>query len=166
VENISFFVFLTLNIVNIQINITAGQNVTLPCRAPNIDSNSKAVVEWSRADLGKDYVLLYRDEQPDPEEQHPSFKNRVDLQDREMKDGDVSLILKDVTTTDAGIYECRVFSRGGNRRKRANLKTDPISIINLSVMIFSLLTFFTVFFHYILYIFSFFYYLLLYCTAE
>uniref|UniRef100_A0AAX7UZK4 Ig-like domain-containing protein n=1 Tax=Astatotilapia calliptera TaxID=8154 RepID=A0AAX7UZK4_ASTCA len=118
----------------VQINITAGQNVILPCRAPNIDSNSKAVVEWSRADLGKDYVLLYRDEQPDPEEQHPSFKNRVDLQDREMKDGDVSLILKGVTTADRGTYECRVFRRRTNRRKRAHLETDPISVISLRVV--------------------------------
>ncbi|CAI5660531.1 unnamed protein product [Oreochromis niloticus] len=117
---------------SVQINITAGHNVILPCRAPNIDSNSKAVVEWSRADLGKDYVLLYRDEQPDPEEQHPSFKNRVDLQDRQMKDGDVSLILKDVTTADSGTYECRVFRRT-NRRMRANLETDPITTISLNV---------------------------------
>uniref|UniRef100_A0A668VTK2 Ig-like domain-containing protein n=1 Tax=Oreochromis aureus TaxID=47969 RepID=A0A668VTK2_OREAU len=115
-----------------QINITAGQNVILPCRAPNIDSNSKAVVKGSRADLGKDYVLLYRDEQPDPEEQHPSFKNRVDLQNRQIKDGDASLILKDVTTADSGTYECRVFRRT-NRRKRANLETDPISVISLKV---------------------------------
>ncbi|XP_005464750.1 V-set and immunoglobulin domain-containing protein 8 [Oreochromis niloticus] len=117
---------------SVQINITAGQNVILPCRAPNIDSNSKAVVKWSRADLGKDYVLLYRDEQPDPEEQHPSFKNRVDLQNRQIKDGDASLILKDVTTADSGTYECRVFRRT-NRRKRANLETDPISVISLKV---------------------------------
>ncbi|KAL4008170.1 hypothetical protein ACER0C_002022 [Sarotherodon galilaeus] len=85
-----------------------------------------------RADLGKHYVLLYQDEQPDPEEQHPSFKNRVDLQDRQMKDGDVSLILKDVTTADSGTYECRVFRRT-SRRKRAHLDTNPISIISLSV---------------------------------
>ncbi|XP_063324501.1 uncharacterized protein LOC134623281 [Pelmatolapia mariae] len=118
---------------SVQINITAGQNVTLPCQAPNINSNSKAVVKWSRADLGKHYVLLYRDEQVDPDEQHPSFKNRVDLQDTQMKDGDVSLILKHVTTADSGTYECRVFRRRTNRRKRAHLETDPISIISLSV---------------------------------
>uniref|UniRef100_A0A3P9DNG5 Ig-like domain-containing protein n=1 Tax=Maylandia zebra TaxID=106582 RepID=A0A3P9DNG5_9CICH len=90
-------------------NITAesGQDVILTCRAPN--NNNIRVVEWSRPDLGDEYVLSYRDEQFDPENQHPSFKNRVDLQDRQMKDGDMSLIVNNVTTTDSGTYECRVF---------------------------------------------------------
>ncbi|XP_025761131.1 programmed cell death 1 ligand 1-like [Oreochromis niloticus] len=107
-----------------QKNITSesGQNVTLPCRAPN--NNIRIIaVEWSRADLGDEYVLLYRDGRFEPDGQHPSFKNRVDLQDRQMKDGDVSLILKDVTINDTGTYECRVFSKGRNDK--------PISIIYL-----------------------------------
>ncbi|CAI5660118.1 unnamed protein product [Oreochromis niloticus] len=119
-----------------QKNITAklGQkNVTLPCRAPN-NNNNIVVLDWSRADLGEKYVLLSRDEQLDPENQHPSFKNRVELQDRQMKDGDVSLILKNVTTTDNGTYECRVVQRGTKRRKRAVLDGDPISSITLSVV--------------------------------
>ncbi|XP_005754843.1 programmed cell death 1 ligand 1-like, partial [Pundamilia nyererei] len=110
-----------------------GQNATLPCRAPN-NSSSISVVEWRRADLGDEYVLLYRDELFDPEQQHPSFKNRVDLQDRQMKDGDVSLILKNVMINDNGTYECQVFMRGANMRKRANLVNEPISIIYLSVV--------------------------------
>uniref|UniRef100_I3JMF4 Ig-like domain-containing protein n=1 Tax=Oreochromis niloticus TaxID=8128 RepID=I3JMF4_ORENI len=83
-------------------------NVTLTCRAP---SNNIIVVEWSRADLGKECVLMYRDELFVPDEQHPSFKNRVDLQDRQMKDGDVSLILKNVMISDTGTYECRIFRK-------------------------------------------------------
>uniref|UniRef100_A0A3P8QPA3 Ig-like domain-containing protein n=1 Tax=Astatotilapia calliptera TaxID=8154 RepID=A0A3P8QPA3_ASTCA len=93
------------------------------------------VVEWSRADLGKESVLMYRDKQLDPDHQHPSFKNRVDLQDRQMKDGDVSLILKNVTINDTGTYECRVIMKGANRRKRANLKTSPIRVIYLHVVV-------------------------------
>ncbi|KAL4008192.1 hypothetical protein ACER0C_002044 [Sarotherodon galilaeus] len=58
---------------------------------------------------------------------------RVDLQDRQMKDGDVSLILRDVTINDTGIYECRVIHRRKHRGKRAVLKNNPISIIYLSV---------------------------------
>ncbi|XP_039464024.1 uncharacterized protein LOC120437521 isoform X2 [Oreochromis aureus] len=111
----------------------SGQkNVTLPCRAPN-NSSSITGVEWSRADLGDEYVLLYRDDQLDPTNQHPSFKNRVDLQDRQMKDGDVSLILKDVMINDTGTYKCEAFIRGTNVRKRANLVSDPISIVTLKV---------------------------------
>uniref|UniRef100_A0A3Q0SSB6 Ig-like domain-containing protein n=1 Tax=Amphilophus citrinellus TaxID=61819 RepID=A0A3Q0SSB6_AMPCI len=111
----------------------SGRNVTLPCRAPN-SNISIIVTEWSRADLEKEYVLLYRDEQFDPDYQHPSFKDRVDLQDRQMKDGDVSVILKNVTVNDTGTYECRVFQRGKNRGKRAHLMTAPISIIYLRVV--------------------------------
>ncbi|XP_006809943.1 programmed cell death 1 ligand 1-like [Neolamprologus brichardi] len=115
------------------ITAVSGQDATLPCRAPN-SSSSISVVEWSRADLGDEYVLLYRDELFDPENQHPSFKNRVDLKDRQMKDGDVSLILKDVMINDNGTYECQVFMTGTNMRKRANLVNEPISIINLRVV--------------------------------
>ncbi|XP_030580152.1 uncharacterized protein LOC115776568 [Archocentrus centrarchus] len=113
-----------------QKNIPAefGQDVTLPCRAPIYNYNRG--VEWSRADLEPGFVLFYRDGQFDLDNQHPSFKDRVELQDRQMKDGDVSLVLKDVTNNDAGTYECRVFMTGTNRRKRS---ADPINIINLSV---------------------------------
>ncbi|CAI5671465.1 unnamed protein product [Oreochromis niloticus] len=88
------------------ITVESGQDVTLTCRAPN---NNIKSVHWSRIDLRNEYVLLYRDGYFVRVDQHPSFKNRVDLQDRQMKDGDVSLILKDVTINDAGTYECRVF---------------------------------------------------------
>ncbi|XP_019210070.1 uncharacterized protein LOC109199189 [Oreochromis niloticus] len=95
-----------------QKNITAesGQDVTLTCRAPN---NNIRAVEWSRADLRDEYVLLYRDGRFEPDDQHQSFKNRVDLQDRQMKDGDVSLILMNVTINDTGTYECGVVQKEG-----------------------------------------------------
>ncbi|CAI5669688.1 unnamed protein product [Oreochromis niloticus] len=108
-----------------QKNITAesGQDVTLTCRAPN---NNIIIVEWNRADLGDKHVFVYRDGRFVPDDQHPSFKNRVDLQDRQMKDGDVSLILKDVTINDTGTYECRVQREGDSMKL--------ISIIHLHVV--------------------------------
>ncbi|CAI5660280.1 unnamed protein product [Oreochromis niloticus] len=110
------------------ITAESGKDVTLTCRAPN---NDIIVVEWSRADLDE-YVLLYGDEGSVLEEQHPSFKNRVDLQDRQMKDGDVSLILKNVMIADSGTYECRVIQRG-NSHKKTIIKNKPICIMDLSV---------------------------------
>ncbi|KAK2863449.1 hypothetical protein Q5P01_002982 [Channa striata] len=44
-----------------------------------------------------------------------SFKNRVELREPEMKDGDVSVILKKVKIKDAGTYECYVRTKGNKR---------------------------------------------------
>ncbi|MEQ2241552.1 hypothetical protein ILYODFUR_026495, partial [Ilyodon furcidens] len=107
-------------------NITAepGQNITLPCRAA--EDQAVIAVEWDRTDLGSEYVLRHRDDQPDSENQNPSFKDLVDLQDGEMKAGDVSLVLRNLTTDDRGTYECRVALRG-----QTNM--DLLSVIHLDV---------------------------------
>ncbi|XP_035984509.1 butyrophilin-like protein 2 isoform X2 [Fundulus heteroclitus] len=120
-------------------SVSAGQrnipaepedNVILTCRAA--ENKDVIVVEWRRTDLESDQpVLLYRDNWLDPDFQSSSFRNRVSLLD--VKNGDVSLVLKNVTTDDCGTYECRVVQGGNNRRKRYILKTEPISTFNLRV---------------------------------
>ncbi|XP_026154807.1 pheromone-processing carboxypeptidase KEX1-like [Mastacembelus armatus] len=94
-----------------QINITAepGDTVTLPCRAPS--SSEISYLKWDRPDLKSGYVFLYRSKRFDPDNQHPSFKERVELKDSQMKDGDLSVTLKNVTFNDTGTYKCRVFQR-------------------------------------------------------
>ncbi|XP_038586517.1 coxsackievirus and adenovirus receptor-like isoform X1 [Micropterus salmoides] len=111
------------------VRVKPGDDVILPCQAGEA---SIRAVEWSRPDLEPDYVLFHRDGRSVKTQQHPSFKDRVQLVDRELKDGDVSLILKNVSSNDAGTYECRV-AAGGSRRKRAIIKTEPIRIIQLEV---------------------------------
>uniref|UniRef100_A0A3B5Q8V7 Ig-like domain-containing protein n=1 Tax=Xiphophorus maculatus TaxID=8083 RepID=A0A3B5Q8V7_XIPMA len=102
-----------------------GQETFLPCRSP--DNKPVLVLEWRRSDLGSEYVLLYRNDQIDLENQHVMFKDRVDLQDRQMKDGNVSLVLKKVTTDDRGAYECQIIQTETNSRRKT------IIIINLIV---------------------------------
>ncbi|XP_078101633.1 butyrophilin-like protein 2 isoform X4 [Sander vitreus] len=111
--------------------VNPGDDVILPCQAA--DSSIRAV-EWTRPDLKPpDYVLLYRDGHLDPTYQHPSFKDRVELVDRDLKDGDVSLILKNVSSIDNGTYECRVKPGGSKRKKRAIIDSEPIRTIRLQV---------------------------------
>uniref|UniRef100_A0A668SRJ5 Ig-like domain-containing protein n=1 Tax=Oreochromis aureus TaxID=47969 RepID=A0A668SRJ5_OREAU len=89
------------------ITVQSGQTVSLPCQAPN-NKGTIRVVRWTKPGLQNENVYLYVDRRFYLEEQNPSFKNRVDLQDRQMKDGNVSLILKDVTVNDAGTYKCLI----------------------------------------------------------
>ncbi|XP_035985235.1 uncharacterized protein LOC118558796 [Fundulus heteroclitus] len=109
-------------------NVTAepGQNIILPCRTPH--SEPVVAVEWSRTDLGSEYVLLYRNNQFDLEHQHPSFKNRVDLQEGQIMVGDVSLVLKNVSTDDRGTYECLIIQTETTNRRQTVL------YINLDVV--------------------------------
>ena len=108
-----------------------GQDVTLPCDAGEVTITA---VEWTRSDMvDKEYVLFYSDGHSDPTYQHSSFKDRVQLVDGELKDGDVSLILKNVRREDVGTYECRVQTAGSRRKKRATIKTQPISRVQLQV---------------------------------
>lgn len=109
------------------ISATVGDGVTLPCTAP---SNSIRVMWWSRLDQEPKHVLMYRDEHFDAEDQHPSFISRVDLQDGQMKDGDVSLRLTNVMIADSGTYVCHVFMGDPEHSERP---AEYISIINLSV---------------------------------
>uniref|UniRef100_A0A3Q4GUK3 Ig-like domain-containing protein n=1 Tax=Neolamprologus brichardi TaxID=32507 RepID=A0A3Q4GUK3_NEOBR len=91
-----------------------------------------SVLKWSRADLNTDgYVYFYRNKRSYENYQHPSFHGRVKLRDPEMKDGDVSLILKNVTFNDAGIYECHIAVRNPVRSKRVH--TEISHFINLTV---------------------------------
>lgn len=97
-------------------------------------------MEWTRADndeeklvyLLKNGYVHARGHQVLEPEPHRAFVDRVVLKDRQMKDGDVSVIMKYATTADSGTYECRVYVIGA-RRKRATLKTKPICTINLNV---------------------------------
>ncbi|XP_067380605.1 polymeric immunoglobulin receptor-like isoform X1 [Channa argus] len=118
-----------INIIHLKVkadqeDITAksGDHVTLPCHVPQ--NTQILVVEWIRPDLEPEYVFLYKNGQSDPDHQHPSFKNRVELKDSGMKDGNLSVILKNVTINDTGTYECHIYQSQRNH---------TMSIINLDV---------------------------------
>ncbi|MEQ2234703.1 hypothetical protein ILYODFUR_034202 [Ilyodon furcidens] len=108
-----------------QRNITGkpGQNITLPCH----DSAKDIItVEWKKRGLEPEYVLRYRNNHTDPESQHLSFKNRVYLQDRQIKDGNLSLVLENTTSNDTGTFNCEIRIKGSRGSK-------TIGIINLTV---------------------------------
>uniref|UniRef100_A0A3Q1J6Q0 Ig-like domain-containing protein n=1 Tax=Anabas testudineus TaxID=64144 RepID=A0A3Q1J6Q0_ANATE len=81
--------------------------VTLHCQ--DTRKVSIELIKWSKPDLKSDkYVYLFRDGSMCISCQHPLFHDRVELKDPEMKNGDASVILKNVTVNDTGTYECCV----------------------------------------------------------
>ncbi|MEQ2210849.1 hypothetical protein XENOCAPTIV_020508 [Xenoophorus captivus] len=80
------------------------------------------------------YIFLYRDQHVYSDFQDLAFKDRVDLLDKEMKEGEVSMLLKNATTADTGMYECRVVQAVTIRQKRAVMTFEPNMIIKLRVV--------------------------------
>uniref|UniRef100_A0AAX7TRT2 Ig-like domain-containing protein n=1 Tax=Astatotilapia calliptera TaxID=8154 RepID=A0AAX7TRT2_ASTCA len=112
------------------LQVKLGDDVTLQCQI--ITDERISVLKWSRADLNTDgYVYFYRNKRSYENYQHPSFHGRVKLRDPEMKDGDVSVILKNVTFNDTGMYECHIAVRNPVRNKRVH--TEISHFINLTV---------------------------------
>ncbi|XP_047449234.1 uncharacterized protein LOC125013015 [Mugil cephalus] len=106
------------------IKAKAGQTVSLPCHAP--DNGPVKGVDWTRTHLKTDeQVLLYRDGHYYPDNQDTSFRDRVFLQDGLKENGDVSLILNNVTTNDSGTYECHVETKTNRKTTSINLNVVP-----------------------------------------
>ncbi|XP_030578745.1 sodium channel subunit beta-3-like [Archocentrus centrarchus] len=112
------------------VQVKLREDVTLQCQISTEETIS--VLKWSRADLNTDgYVYFYRNRRSYENYQHPSFHGRVKLRNPEMKDGDVSLILENVTFNDTGIYECHIAVRKPGSSNRAH--TEISHFINLTV---------------------------------
>ncbi|KAK2863427.1 hypothetical protein Q5P01_002960 [Channa striata] len=117
------FLLITLASVSPQelntIRVKAGENVPLQCHGPK--DATITLLEWIRSDLlSEGYVFFYRDEHLYENYQHPSFVDRVELRNPGLKDGDVSVIVKNVTNSDTGRYLCYVSVSKSSRPKRAS----------------------------------------------
>ncbi|XP_035850201.1 myelin protein P0-like isoform X2 [Sander lucioperca] len=111
-----------------ELTVKPEHDVTLGCRAPS--DGAVTLLEWNIRNLKDDsYVFFYRNQRPYEKYQHPRYRGRVELRDPEMRHGDVSVILKNVSVNDTGTYDCRVIIAGGNEsRQLVNLTvtdSDP-----------------------------------------
>ncbi|XP_062301198.1 CD226 antigen-like isoform X2 [Scomber scombrus] len=112
------------------VTVQPGDDVTLSCKAPN--NVNMSAVEWSRSDFEK-HVYMKTDGRLNTADQDPSYVNRTQLKDDEMKNGELSLILKNVKSNDGGTYECRYVGEGEGRRNRSLNDGKLISIVQLNV---------------------------------
>ncbi|TMS01068.1 Coxsackievirus and adenovirus receptor-like protein [Larimichthys crocea] len=103
------------------LKVDPGQDVPLQCPGPR--GASVVLLEWNRPDLKSDgYVFFYRNKRSFENYQHPSFRGRVQLSDPQMKDGDFSVVLNNVTIDDTGTYECQVIVIRPNETTRSEIR--------------------------------------------
>ncbi|KAF3698297.1 Programmed cell death 1 ligand 1 [Channa argus] len=115
--------FLKCSVSEEEKNVKTGDNVILQCQGPR-DADT-VMLKWIRPDLKSDgYVLYFSDHQE--QKQHQHFHGRVELIDPQMKDGDFSVILKNVNINDTGTYECRVGYKGS---KPQTISTTKLTVI-------------------------------------
>ncbi|XP_056225013.1 nectin-4-like [Seriola aureovittata] len=92
----------------VPVSVRPGEDATLQCRGDG--AAAVVLLEWSRLQpRSEGYVFFYRNNRSYENYLHPSYRGRVELRDESsMKDGEVSVVLKNVTAHDAGTYECRI----------------------------------------------------------
>lgn len=117
-----------------RVTVKPGEHCELHC--PGLPNTTVQVLEWTRQDLGSEgYVLFYRSGKVLDEGQHSRFSDRVELKDPELKKGDLSVILQDVTLEDSGTYTC-LYKISGETQERTHLVqltvTEPGQEVTLS----------------------------------
>ncbi|XP_025759568.1 coxsackievirus and adenovirus receptor homolog isoform X1 [Oreochromis niloticus] len=114
-----------------EIKVRSGQDVTLHCQDPS--GVNITLLEWSIPEIKRDgYVFFYRNGRTSENYQHVRFKGRVELTDPSMKNGDVSVTLKNVNINDTGIYECRI--RTSDLSSGQRVQSESRKSINLTVI--------------------------------
>uniref|UniRef100_A0A3Q4M5F5 Ig-like domain-containing protein n=1 Tax=Neolamprologus brichardi TaxID=32507 RepID=A0A3Q4M5F5_NEOBR len=87
------------------VKANVGEDVILPCHLEPPFNVSTLTVEWKR---NKTYVHVYRSMKHDPNQQNSHFINRTYLFCDEIGKGNISLLLRNVSKEDEGVYICYV----------------------------------------------------------
>lgn len=106
------------------LKVETGDDATLLCVDPK--RSIPSMLRWDRLDLkSHGTVYFHRDGHAVENFQLSSFRGRVELIDPDMKGGNMSVTLRNVTAEDAGTYECW---RAKDRARRG--KRDEPELIN------------------------------------
>ncbi|XP_072315207.1 uncharacterized protein [Eucyclogobius newberryi] len=82
----------------------------LELRCPAVKGKVR-ILEWRRVGVDR-HVLLFRDGRVWDNQQNQLFSQRVELRDPRLESGDLSVILKNVTREDSGVYTCEALIDG------------------------------------------------------
>ncbi|XP_036416380.1 uncharacterized protein LOC118800276 [Colossoma macropomum] len=88
--------------------VELGGSVMLPCYVEAPIPLEELEVEWKRTD-SETLVHLFQDGESKPDAHDQAYSGRASFFTEEVKRGNFSLLLTDLTTKDAGVYNCTVY---------------------------------------------------------
>ncbi|XP_065134282.1 uncharacterized protein [Paramisgurnus dabryanus] len=88
--------------------VPLGGSVVLPCSVDLLLPLEDLKVEWRRSDL-KNPLCVYQDEDIKPEAHHQDYHDRAHFFTEDIKRGNFSLLLNNLTAEDEGQYTCKVY---------------------------------------------------------
>nr|XP_014339715.1 PREDICTED: myelin-oligodendrocyte glycoprotein-like [Latimeria chalumnae] len=113
----------SVNCYDQPVRVDPGQDAVLNCNViPSLPLEGLEV-EWIEAASGK-MVHLYLDGEDAPESQHYDYRDRTELFNDQIPNGNVSLKLKNVNSNNAGRYRCTVTFESQSVQADAELKVN------------------------------------------
>ncbi|CAJ1085716.1 CD276 antigen-like [Xyrichtys novacula] len=88
----------------------AGHHCVLPCSLKPATNVAEKTVEWTRSDLNPSYVHIFRQGRLLYDDVNPSFLQRTNLFEQELRNGNMSLKLSDLKISDTGMYTCKLIT--------------------------------------------------------
>ncbi|XP_073670196.1 uncharacterized protein [Paramisgurnus dabryanus] len=89
--------------------VPLGGSVVLPCSVDSLLPLKDLEVDWKRTDT-QTLIHLYQDEDIRPEAQNQYYHDRAHFFTEDIKHGNFSLLLNNLTAEDEGQYTCKVYS--------------------------------------------------------
>ncbi|KAJ8261427.1 hypothetical protein COCON_G00171500 [Conger conger] len=115
--------------------VQLGASVTLPCSVDTPIPLHELEVQWMR-DSGS-LVHLFLGGKIRTESQSPAYSGRAEFFTEEISKGNFSLLLRNVTTEDRGMYKCVVHTERESSEANVTIDTERLVVTGADVPVFA-----------------------------
>ncbi|KAJ8261426.1 hypothetical protein COCON_G00171490 [Conger conger] len=115
--------------------VQLGASVTLPCSVDTPIPLHELEVQWMRD--SESLVHLFLEGESRPESQSPAYSGRAEFFTEEISKGNFSLLLRNVTTEDRGMYQCVVHTEEESSEANVTVDTERLVVTGADVPVFA-----------------------------
>ncbi|XP_061118156.1 butyrophilin subfamily 1 member A1-like [Conger conger] len=118
------------------LRVQLGASVTLPCSVDTPIPLRELEVLWTREDSGS-LVHLFLGGKIRTESQSPAYSGRAEFFTEEISKGNFSLLLRNVTTEDRGMYKCVIHTEQESSETNVTIDSERLVVTGADVPVFA-----------------------------